>query len=433
VKDKLNLLKEVLRNEVFPALGCTEPIAVAYAASIAAKEIGEGIEEIDMTVDPGVYKNGLAVTVPNTGGEKGNLIAGVLGALIKKPELKMEVLEGVREEMIGQAKALIRAQKAKVTYDKSKTDLYIEVLIKTKRGSARAVIENGHTNLVLLEKNSRPIFEKERKKNQSADQEYKRILKEMKISELVDIAERLDDEDYGYIKRGIEMNLEISEAGQKLKKVGYYLTDLLKKGYLLDDVFSSSKILTASASDARMAGLNFPVMSSGGSGNQGIVAILVPYNVGRSFNVKENKILRSIALSHLINSYIKCFTGDLSPLCGCSIAAGVGAAVAIVYQLKGNDMEKITLAVNNLISDLGGMLCDGAKGGCALKVVSSADSAIRSAYMALNNHGITEVEGFVGKTAEETIWHLSRISEIGMAKVDDTMLGIMMEKSKARG
>jgi len=425
---KLNLFKEVLRNEVFPALGCTEPIAVAYAASIAAKEIQGEIKEINITVDPGVYKNGLAITVPNTGGEKGNLIAGVLGALIKQPELKMEILKGTREDMIIRAKELIRTKKAKVAYDESKTDLYIAVFIKTEKGSARAVIENGHTNLVRLEKNDRSIFKKKRNEATFNSQEYKPILKEMKISNLIDLAEHIDDEDYNYIQHGIDMNMKISEAGLKLKKVGYYLSDLVKKGYFLDGVFSSSKILTASASDARMAGLNFPAMSSGGSGNQGIVAILVPYNVGKYFKIQYKKILQSIALSHLINSYIKCFTGDLSPLCGCSIAAGVGASVAIVYQQKGKDMEKITLAVNNLISDLGGMLCDGAKGGCALKVVSSTDSAIRSAYMALNNHGITELEGFVGKTAEETIYYLSRISEIGMAKVDDTMLKIMMGK-----
>ena len=425
---KLNLFKEVLRNEVFPALGCTEPIAVAYAASIAAKEIQGEIKEINITVDPGVYKNGLAITVPNTGGEKGNLIAGVLGALIKQPELKMEILKGTREDMIIRAKELIRTKKAKVAYDESKTDLYIAVFIKTEKGSARAVIENGHTNLVRLEKNDRSIFKKKRNEATFNSQEYKPILKEMKISDLIDLAEHIDDEDYNYIQHGIDMNMKISEAGLKLKKVGYYLSDLVKKGYFLDGIFSSSKILTASASDARMAGLNFPAMSSGGSGNQGIVAILVPYNVGIYFKIQYKKILQSIALSHLINSYIKCFTGDLSPLCGCSIAAGVGASVAIVYQQKGKDMEKITLAVNNLISDLGGMLCDGAKGGCALKVVSSTDSAIRSAYMALNNHGITELEGFVGKTAEETIYYLSRISEIGMAKVDDTMLKIMLGK-----
>jgi len=178
-----------------------------------------------------------------------------------------------------------------------------------------------------------------------------------------------------------------------------------------------------------MAGLNLPVMSSGGSGNQGIVAILVPYLVGRHYDLKEEVVIRSIALSHLLNSYIKCFTGDLSPLCGCAIAAGVCAAAAIVFQRAGKDMPKITLAVNNLISDLGGMLCDGAKEGCALKVASSTNSSIRSAHMALNNHGITQMEGFVGATPDDTIRNLSQIGARGMSLANDTMLNIMLEKS----
>ncbi|MBU1163515.1 MAG: L-serine ammonia-lyase, iron-sulfur-dependent, subunit alpha [Proteobacteria bacterium] len=425
----MNILKEVLKHEVFPALGCTEPIAIAYAASIAAKEIEGEIEEIYITVDPGVYKNGFAVTVPNTGGEKGNLIAGVLGALIKKPELKMEILQKVSDEEIRHAKALIQAGKAKISYDNSKTDLYVEVFVKSEKSSARAVIQNTHTNLVVLEKDSQFLVKKEQKDKSSAGHEYRTILLEMQISELIEIAQQIDDEDYDYIKSGIDMNLEISKAGQKLHKVGYYIYKLVQRGLILDDTFSSSKILTASAADARMAGLNFPVMSSGGSGNQGIVAILVPYNVGKFFKIKERRIVESIALSHLINSYVKCFTGDLSPICGCAIAAGVGAAIAIVFQQYSNDMEKITLAVNNLISDLGGMLCDGAKGGCALKVASSTNSAIRSAYMALNNYGISEAEGFVGKSAEDTICNLSKISILGMAEVDDTILGIMRDKT----
>ncbi|MBA3017326.1 MAG: L-serine ammonia-lyase, iron-sulfur-dependent, subunit alpha [Proteobacteria bacterium] len=424
----MNILKEVLKHEVFPALGCTEPIAIAYAASIAAREIKGDIEEIDITVDPGVYKNGFAVTVPNTGGEKGNLIAGVLGALIKKPELKMEILQKVSDEDIRYAKALIQAGKAKISYDNSKTDLYVEVFVKSEKSSARAVIQNTHTNLVVLEKDSQSLVKKELKDKSSVGHEYRTILLEMQISEIIELAQQIDDEDYDYIKSGIDMNLEISKAGQKLQKVGYYIYELVQRGLILDDTFSSSKILTASAADARMAGLNFPVMSSGGSGNQGIVAILVPYNVGKFFKIKERRIVESIALSHLINSYIKCFTGDLSPLCGCAIAAGVGAAVAIVFQQYPRDMGKITLAVNNLISDLGGMLCDGAKGGCALKVASSTNSAIRSAYMALNNYGISETEGFVGKSAEETICNLSKISILGMAGVDDTILGIMRDK-----
>jgi L-cysteine desulfidase len=425
----LNILKEVLKHEVFPALGCTEPIAVAYAASIAGQQIEGNIEEISIIVDPGVFKNGFAVTVPNTGGEKGNLIAGVLGALIKKPELKMEILKGADAETLAQAKARIAEKKAKINFDPTRSDLYIDVTVKTDLGSARAVMEGAHTNLVFLEKNNQPIFTLGHTENSSGSQAYKQALKRMTMAAFVDLVECMDEEDYSEIRRGIEMNLKIAEAGKKLQKVGYYISDLMKKGFLLEDVFSTIKILTASAADARMAGLSFPVMSSGGSGNQGIVAILVPCKVGEFFNIQEATIVRSIALSHLINGYIKCFTGDLSPLCGCAIAAGVGAAVAIVYQQHGKDMKKITLAVNNLISDLGGMLCDGAKGGCALKVASSTDSAIRAAYMAMNDHGITQTEGFIGRTAEETIWNLTAISKLGMAKVDDTMLGIMIDKT----
>lgn len=428
----MNILKEVLKHEVFPALGCTEPIAVAYTASVAGKALeGKELRSIDITVDPGVYKNGLAVNVPNTDGERGNLIAGVLGALIKQPELKMEILKVSNEELVQHARQIISNHKATIVCDNSKTDLYIEVRLVSEHDTVRAVTEQGHTNLLLVEKNGVSIFQKERDEHSGDEPPYKSVLQHKTILELIELAEQIDAEDREYIKRGIEMNLTISEAGKHLHKVGYYLDDLMKKGFLVDDVFSSSKKLVASAADARMEGMSYPVMSSGGSGNQGVVAILVPYNVGKYFKIEEEKVIKSIAFSHLLNSYIKCYTGDLSPVCGCAIAAGVGAAAAIVYQQTGKDLEKIALAINNLISDLGGMLCDGAKGGCALKVVSSTDSAIRSAYMALNNHGITSIEGFVGKTPEETIQNLSRISEIGMAKVDDTMIEIMMQKSAA--
>jgi L-cysteine desulfidase len=424
----LNILKEVLKYEVFPALGCTEPIAVALAASAAGKQLLGELTDVDIIVDAGVYKNGFAVTVPNTEGEKGNLIAGILGAMIAEPDLKMEILEKTNKEQIKKAKEMIRKKQARINYDKSKTDLYIDVTIKSENSFARAVIENSHTNVVYIEKDGEILFNSG-SSDKKLESGYKDELKKMKIVDFIDIAENIDKEQYEYIKSGIDMNLKVSEAGLLIHKVGYYISTLKEKGLIAEDVFTKSKIISAAASDARMAGLNYPVMASGGSGNQGIVAILVPYIFGKEYKVAEDKIVKSIALSHLVNSYIKCYTGQLSPLCGCAIAAGVGASVAIVYQTYGSDMEKITLAVNNLISDLGGMLCDGAKGGCALKVASSADSAIRSAYMAMNNHGITFSDGFVGKTAEETIFHLSEISKLGMAGVDSTMLDIMVEKS----
>ena len=428
----MNILSEVLKHDVFPALGCTEPIAVAYAASAAGKQLDGEISEIHISVDPGVYKNGFAVAIPNAGGERGNLIAGVLGALIQRPELKMELMSCVSEEILSRAKTLIQTDKADIRCDRSKRLLYIDVFLRAEKDSARAVIEGSHTNIVRLEHNDREIFRSDDAPYGSEDKAFRAALRSASIAALVDTAEQIGQPDYDYVKRGIDMNLRICEEGRSLRKVGHFISELVKKKQREDSIFSSCEAMTSAAVDARMGGLNLPVMSSGGSGNQGIVAILVPYFVGKHYDLEEGVIVRSIALSHLINSYIKCFTGDLSPLCGCAIAAGVGAAIAIVYQRAGKDMPKITLAANNLISDLGGMLCDGAKEGCALKVASSTNSAIRSAHMALNNHGISHVEGYVGTTPEDTIRNLSQIGTIGMSLANDTMLNIMIEKSSNR-
>ena len=424
----MNILKEVLKHDVFQALGCTEPIATAYAASAAGKHLDGEISKIYITVDPGVYKNGFAVAIPNTEGQRGNLIAGVLGALIKRPDLKMEIMNCVTENILEKSKIFIKNKKAHISCDNSRKQLYIDVTIYSGKDVARAVIEGSHTNLVRLVHNGKELLQKN-SQNQSSTYKIRTALRNTSVAELVDMPEQIDQQDYDYIKHGIDLNLRISEAGHSLRKVSYYISELVGNKQREDDLSSSCEVITSSAVDARMGGLNLPVMSSGGSGNQGIVAILVPYLAGKHYNIEEDLIIRSIALSHLLNSYIKCFTGDLSPLCGCAIAAGVGASAAIVYQRAGKDMEKITLAVNNLVSDLGGMLCDGAKEGCALKVASSTNSAIRSAHMALNNHGITHVEGFVGRTAEDTIRNLSQIGDIGMSLANDTMLNIMEKKS----
>jgi L-cysteine desulfidase len=425
----LSILSEILEHDVFPALGCTEPIAVAFAASAAGEQLEGEITEVHISVDPGVYKNGFAVAIPNTDGERGNLIAGVLGALIQRPDLRMEIMSGVTKDILRQAKKLVQTPQVDISCDRSRDLLYIEVCLRSDKDSARAIIEGSHTNLVRLEHNDQAVFQSQETRTEKNDHEFRTVLRNMSIATLVDLAEQIEPADYDYIKRGVDMNLRICDAGHSLRRVGYYISELITQNQREDSLFSSCEVMTSSAVDARMAGLNLPVMSSGGSGNQGIVAILVPYLVGKHYDLEEATIVRSLALSHLMNSYIKCFTGDLSPLCGCAIAAGVGAAVAIVYQRAGKDMSKITLAANNLISDLGGMLCDGAKEGCALKVASSTHSAIRAAHMALNDHGITPVEGFVGTTLEDTIRHLSQIGIIGMSQANDTMLNIMIEKS----
>ena len=428
----MSILSEILKHDVFPALGCTEPTAVAYAASAAGKQLEGEVTEVHISVDPGVYKNGFAVAIPNTGGERGNLIAGVLGALIQRPDLRMEIMSGVTEGILRQAKRLMQTGRVDISCDRSKKSLHIDVLLRSEEDSARAIIKGSHTNLVRLDHNNQEVFQSHEAQTDESDHEFRAALSNTSIAAIVDMVEQIEQADYDYIKRGIDMNLRICDAGHSLRRVGHYISELIDKNQREDGLFSSCEVMTASAADARMAGLNLPVMSSGGSGNQGIVAILVPYLVGKHYDLEEETIVRSLALSHLMNSYIKCFTGDLSPLCGCAIAAGVGAAIAMVYQRAGKDMSKITLAANNLISDLGGMLCDGAKEGCALKVASSTHSAIRAAHMALNDHGITPLEGFVGTTLEDTIRHLSQIGVIGMSLANDTMLNIMIEKSSGR-
>ncbi|MBU1069657.1 L-serine ammonia-lyase, iron-sulfur-dependent, subunit alpha [Myxococcota bacterium] len=426
----MNILKDVLKHEVFPALGCTEPIAVAWAAALAGQQLDADPERMDVIVDQGVYKNGFAVAVPNSGGKKGNAIAAALGALIRRPELEMKILQEVTPEIVTRANELVSEKAVVIQPDRSRSQLYIDVTVHANGHRARAVLEGSHRNVVLLQIDNQ-VLQSSPGGSAPVTLPYREQLKTMNLMDFVALAQQIDEEDEAFLREGIFMNLKIAKVGETCQKVGFYLADLRERGFLLDDVFSSSRILTASAADARMGGVALPVMSSGQSGNQGIVAILVPYNVGKYFRVDEKKVLQSIALSHLVNSYVKCYTGSLSPLCGCAIASGVGAAVAIVFQQVGADRERMKLAVNNLISDLGGMLCDGAKSGCALKVASSTDSAILAAYMAIHHHGINESEGFVGRSAEETIWNLSTIGRTGMAMADDTMLRIMEDKLRS--
>ncbi|MDD5658073.1 MAG: L-serine ammonia-lyase, iron-sulfur-dependent, subunit alpha [Elusimicrobia bacterium] len=427
----MNILKEVLKNQVYPAMGCTEPVCVALASAHAAKLLGEPPTEALFILDPGTYKNGMGVTLPNTGGRKGNLLASAIGLLAPRPELGMEIFRASTPALAVRAERLIAKGTVKMTVLPGRAGIHVEARLKGRKHSAAVIISDSHTNISYAEKDGRKLARSAQAAARKATH-YKQALRRLSLKDMARLVERLDDGDQDHIRRGVEMNLEAARRGLKLKKVGFYLQDLMRKGYLLDDVFASAKILTACATDLRMDGRAVPVMSSGESGNQGIVAILVPYSVGKAFHVPDDKICRSIALSHLLNAYVKLFTGGLAPICGCAIAAAVGAAVAIVYQRNGADIAGLTLAVNNVVSDLGGMLCDGAKSGCSLKVVSSTDSAIRSAYMGLNHYGITEREGFVGRSAEETIQNLGRISKVGMAAVDPTIVAIMLGKQRSR-
>lgn len=423
------LLKEVLDHEVYPAMGCTEPVAVALCAARAAGMLKKPAGKIEVRLDPGTFKNGLAVALPNTGGEKGNALAAAIGAVLADHRAGAGIFKSLSGKSLEAARALLRSGSVALKPDHSKRGIYMAVKVSAGRDCALCVVAGGHARVVRLERNGKAIKTARGAERPSGPPAYKRLLKVADFGDLVAAAESAGPAELAYIEKGVRMNLRAAKAGMEVGKVGYYLKDLTDKGFLRQDAVTRAKTLSASATDARMAGMSLPVMSSGESGNQGVVASLVPWTVGKAAGVPKKKILRSIALSHMINSYIKVFTGELAPICGCAVAAGVGAAAAIVYQRRGGDRRALTLAVNNVISDIGGMLCDGAKSGCALKVASSADSAIRAAWMASAGEGITEEEGFIGATAEATIRNIARISKAGMGEVDRIMLDIMAGKN----
>jgi L-cysteine desulfidase len=429
----MNLLKEVLAHEVYPAFGCTEPISCAYAAATAAAELGEPVESLLLKIDPGTYKNGAAVTVPHSQGAKGNLIAAAMGAVLARPEEKLELLRATTADVLQQARSLCDSGRARLECLSAQTDFYVEVLLRGARHQARCVLSGGHTNVAIVEKDGQVVARADTGSSAGGPLAYRCALKRMSMAEVLALAGQMDADDRQYLRRGVEMNLAISEWGFEVGGTAQQLRQMHREGFLADDVFYRTKLRVASAVDARMAGMSQAAMTSGGSGNQGIVAILTPYIVGREMGIDAERIIESIAVAHLINAYAKCFVGELSVICGCAMSAGIASAAAIVYQQAGIDLGRITLAAGNVIGDLGGLICDGAKPGCAMKAVTAVDTAIRSALMALKGYGLSVDDGLVGQTVEDSLRNLGRITLEGMFQVDPTMLHILQDKTAASG
>jgi L-cysteine desulfidase len=429
----MNLVKAVFAHEVYPAFGCTEPISCAYAAATAAAQLGEPAESLLLKIDPGTFKNGAAVTVPHSQGAKGNLIAAALGATLARPEAKLELLRSTDADVLRRARALCESDRCRLECLADRSDVYVEVLVSGARHNARCVLAGGHTNVILIEKDGQPIFAAGDDSSTHGTLAYRHALKQMSMADVLALAERIDADDREYLRRGVEMNLAISEWGFEAGGTAQQLRQMHREGFMSDDVFYRAKLRVASAVDARMAGMSMAAMTSGGSGNQGIVAILTPYVVGREMGIDADRIIESIAVAHLVNAYAKCFVGELSVICGCAMAAGVASAAAIVYQQAGIDLARITLAAGNVIGDLGGLICDGAKPGCAMKAVTAVDTAIRSALMALKGYGLSVDDGLVGQTVEDSLRNLGRITLEGMFQVDPTMLHILQDKTAASG
>ncbi|HHV82273.1 MAG TPA: serine dehydratase subunit alpha family protein [Tepidanaerobacter syntrophicus] len=418
-----SLLFDILKDQVTPALGCTEPIAVALAVAKAKETLGSLPERLEIKVDRNIFKNALAVGIPKTK-EKGLYMAAALALVAGKSKYKLEVLKDITEEDILEAGKIVDSNIIHVDIAKEKIGLYVEVTAISGKEESKVIIKDKHDNIVLVEKNGEVIFNQEAKNTDKFS--LRESIKGMKIRDLAEFATQVEVSSLELVDEGIKMNKKMAEAGMD-SKYGRALSG----GTLIDEMNyrEYAKYLTAVASYARMSGYPLPVMSCAGSGNHGLTAILPVVAVGEKKGISYDKIVRAVTLSLLVTIYVKSYTGTLSPVCGCGVAAGVGAGAGVTYMLGGN-LEQIEGSIKNMIGTMAGIICDGGKPGCAFKLAISVDAALESALMALNGVVISPDDGIVDETAEKTIQNLGKVSTDGMINTDETILEVMLGKCR---
>ncbi|MBF8984444.1 serine dehydratase subunit alpha family protein [Lutibacter sp. B2] len=421
---------DILKKEVVPAMGCTEPVAVALACAKAKELIDcDEIDKIDILVSPNIYKNGLCVGIPNTK-EVGLEIAAALGVVAGESQKELNVLAGIEKEAIHRAKRLQNSNKISLGIKDTIEKVYVEVNINAKFKNSKVIISEKHNHFSYLEKNGQILFEEEKKTKKEEDSSN--WLYNLSICEIIKIIEEIPYEEIEFMLEGIELNEKIAMVGLKNKMgmgVGTALYENMQKGILSDDLINQAMMLTAGASDARMSGIEMSVMSSNGSGNNGLTAILPIVAYKNKFDVDQERLAKAIAISHMVNSYVKHYIGRLSAICGCGVAAATGSSVAIGW-LMGANSKEIDGIIKNMIANLSGMICDGAKVGCALKLATSASAAIQSVLLALNGAIVPAQNGIVGETAEETIKNLGVVSSEGMNITDQVILKVMKSMQK---
>ncbi len=430
-------VKDILKIQVAPALGCTEPVAIALGAAAAVSLLPEKqIDSIEIWVDPNIYKNGLAVSIPGTGGLSGLDMASALGAFGGDPGLRLEVLDSVDDAAVSAAQKLIGAGRVKVNLLRDQVGLLIKTMVNGSGHAAESVITGLHDNIVSLALDGHavdhsdllPITEAGYGKNRLTDLEG--WLKQLSLDQLLELLDDLDDEDLDFLESGIAVNVRLADYGLKHGcglGVGRTLERLVRQGLIKRDMIVAARIMASSAADARMSGVKLPAMSSAGSGNHGLTAILPIVAVEKFISVDHRAALEAIGLSHIITAYVKAFTGRLSAICGCSVAAGAGATAGVTY-LMGGTKHHIAGAIKNLTEDLAGVICDGAKGGCALKLATAAGTAVQAALFSLQGVNVSFTDGIIGRSSEDTMKNIGTLTTQGMIETDRTILNIMLEK-----
>lgn len=413
---------KILHEELKPAMGCTEPIAISYAASIVKKVLGKNPKVIDCYVSGNILKNVKSVTVPNTNGLHGIASAIAVGVLGGDPTKELEVIADVTDDVINQIPEYIENTKINIKDADNNHTLYIEIIGRRKSNYCRCIIQDAHTNVVLVEMNESIIFEKEDKTIKLEEKTDKSILS---IERIVDFAKTVDiSKVKDVLDRQIKYNMAISEEGLN-KNFGANIGKTIIK-YGSKDVVTYCKALAASGSDARMNGCDMPVVINSGSGNQGLTASVPVIAYARWNKLDDEKLYRALIISNLCTIHIKNSIGKLSAFCGVVIA-GCGCGAGISY-LDGGGYTEIAHTIVNSLAIVSGMLCDGAKSSCAAKIASSVEAGILGYYMYKDGNEFVGGDGIIKRGVENTIKAIGTVARVGMCQTDKEIIQLMIEK-----
>ena len=425
----MHALTELIKSDMKPALGVTEPGAIAFAVSTAKAHIKGTVKRVGLRLNSGMYKNAFTCGIPGTS-EVGNYYAAALGAVAADPKKGLECLEGIGKAEEDAAGEMIKAGMISVSMSSITSRIFIEATVTGEGSEAVVTIQDAHTNITKITENGTVVFEKEAKAAQESKEDTP-LIHQYTLAQMVEYVNTVSAQELDFIKEAYKVNYELLQEGLKSPKTTYGPYLLKKNGGFLvsEDERKTASLFCNGAIEARVIGLSKPAMSITGSGAHGIIATMPLYAVYKINNYTDEQLLRATALSYLVCMYIKEYSGKLSAFCGCAIAAGTGMACALAW-LKGAGAETMEKVINNMASSITGMICDGGNQGCTMKGIVAVDAAFDSVELAMDDVYIYNAHGINGATPEETMHNMGLIASPGMTGTEKTIVDILDGKNK---
>ena len=419
-------LTKMIYEDMKPALGVTEPGAIAFAVAKAKSFLSGEVEKVFVRLNSGIYKNAFTCGIPGSC-YVGNEHAAALGVVAADSSKGLECLNGITKEERTTALRLVEEHKIQIEMAMVSSRIFIEATVQTTHGNATVTIRDSHINIVKIVVNGEVLLERAVQNSEEETKEPE--IHHYTLQQIVDYATQVPLEEIRFIQHAYTMNQELFEEGMRSDRTSYLLCLLKENGgqVISKDEQKTASLLCNGAIEARVIGLDRPAMSITGSGAHGIIATMPLYGTCKVNGYSEEALLRATAISYLICMYIKEYSGKLSAFCGCAIAAGTGMACGLVY-LKGGTVEMMTHTIQNMASSITGMICDGGNHGCTMKGIVAVDAAFASVRFAMKGVYIDALHGINGKTPEETMRFMGRIASPGMEKTEETMIQILREK-----